>query len=134
MERPTKYKVCNELFAPRVIISNYFKKDFIIEIEYECDFEIIPPVPSPKIYQKSTSIRILDIKRSDTHKYVINLEGISEKIYKIKFIHNPETKIISSLAGFIKPGNISTTLGVKFPRSKGNYVNTDIDVIVQNKK
>jgi hypothetical protein len=143
--KTTKYKVCNELFAPRVIISNYFKKDFIIEIEYECDFEIIPieyecdfeiipPVPSPKIYQKSTSIRILDIIQLDTHNYVVKIEGAPEKTYKIKFIHNPETKIISSLAEFIKPENISTTLGVKFPKSKENYIKTDIDIIVEDKR
>lgn len=129
-----KYKVCNELFAPRVIISNYFKEDFIIEIEFECDFEIIPPVPCPKIFQKSTSIRILDIIQLDTHNYVIKLEGVPEKTYNIKFIHNPETKIISPLAESTKQENISTTIGVKFPKLKGNYVNTDIDIIVQNKK
>ena len=132
--KTVKYKVCNTLFTPRVIISSHFKGTFIIEIEYECDFEIIPPVPCPKIHQKSTSIRILDIIQLDTHNYVIKMEGIPEKTYKIKFIHNPETKIISPLAESIKQENISTTLEVKFPKSKDNYVNTDIDIIVKDKR
>jgi len=117
-----------------VIISNYFKEDFIIEIEYECDFEIIPSVPYPKIYQKSTSMRILDIIQLDTHNYVIKLEGVPETTYNIKLIHNPEIKIISPSAESTNQENISTTIVVKFPKSKDNYVNTGIDIIVQNKK
>ncbi|MCG2761726.1 MAG: hypothetical protein L6253_00865 [Candidatus Atribacteria bacterium] len=129
-----KYTICNKLFAPQVIISSHFKEAFIIEIEYGCDFEIIPPVPYPKMYQKSTSIRILDIIQLNAYNYIIKLEGVPEKTYNTKLIHNPETKIISSLAEFIKPENISTTLGVKFPKSKDNYVSTDIDIIVEDKR